>query len=135
MAAGLVIIRKEGFQSAAQERLVYDNDVIEAFAADGADQALDIRSLPGTSGSGEDFGDMQVSDLSPEGVAIDAVTISEQVARSGVPWEYLRDLRCRPLGSRMLGHVEMNDTPALMRQDEKDKQKLEVNGRYDEEVR
>ena len=134
MAPRIVIIRKEGFQSAAQGRFVYDDDVIETFAADRADQAFDIRSLPGTSGSSEDFGDVQIVDLSVEGVAISAVTVTEEVAWSGVPRERLGELGWRPLGSRMLGNVEMNDAPALMGENQEDKQELEADGRHDEEV-
>ena len=134
MAPRILIIRKERFQSAGQGRFVYDDDLIETFAADRADQAFDIRSLPGTSGSSEDFGDVQIGDLSVEGVAIDAVTVTEEIVWSGVPRERLGELGCRPLGSRMLCNVEMNDAPALMGENQEDKQELEADGRHDEEV-
>jgi hypothetical protein len=114
MAPRIVIIRKERFQSAAQGRFVYDDDVIETFAADGADQAFDIRGLPGAPGSSEGFGDVQVGDLSVEGVATNAVTVTEQLTWSGVPRGCLRNLGGGPLCSRMLGDVEMNEAPALM---------------------
>jgi hypothetical protein len=70
--------------------------------------------LPGAPGSSEDFGHVQVGDLSVEGVATNAVTVTEQLTWSGVPRERLGELGCRPPGSRMLGDVEMNEAPALM---------------------
>lgn len=35
----------------------------------------------------------------------------------------------------VLGHIEMDDAPALMSQNQKNKEKLEVNCRHDEEIR
>ncbi len=132
MTAGIVIVGKERFQNTVQGRCVDYNDMIEAFAPDRADQAFNIRTLPSGSGSGENFGDLQVRDLPTEGGAIDAVTVTEQEARGSVPRECLCDLGCRPLGGGMVSHVEMKDAPALMGENEKDKENLEIDGRHDE---
>ena len=134
MAAGIVIVLKKRFQSAVQGRCVDHNDVIKAFMPYRTDQSFDVRTLPRGSGGGENLGDLQVRDLLTEGIAIDPVTVAEQVAGSSVPGKCLSNLGRSPFGSWMLGHVEMNDTPALVGQDQKDKEKLEVNGRHDEEV-
>ena len=88
--------------------------MIETFASDRPDQAVNIWGLPGRPRSGENFGDLQVRCLCTEGVAIDPVTVPEQAARSGVPRECLHDLRIRPLGSGMFRHVEMYDAPPLV---------------------
>ena len=51
MRSGLVMVLKIPRQDAAQVMLVEDDDVIQAFAADRADEALDIGSLPGARGA------------------------------------------------------------------------------------
>ena len=135
MAPGVVIVGNKRLQSAVQRRFVDHNDVIETFSPDRADQTLDVRCLPRGSWSGENFGDLQVRDLLTKGSAIDPITITEQIARRSVPGECLSDLRGGPLGSGMLSHVEMKDAPALVGKNQKDKEKLEVNGRHDEKVR
>jgi hypothetical protein len=47
MRSGRVMVLKILRQDAAQVMLVQDDDVIQTFAADRADEALDIRILPG----------------------------------------------------------------------------------------
>ena len=47
MCSALVMILKIARQDAAQVTLVDDDDVIQTFAADRADEALDIWILPG----------------------------------------------------------------------------------------
>ena len=46
MGSGPVIILKIARQDAAQVTIVEDDDVIQTFAADRADEALDIGILP-----------------------------------------------------------------------------------------
>lgn len=98
MTAGIVI-GKEHIQNTTQRRYVDHDDVIETFAPYGADQPLNIGRLPRRSGSGENFGDLQVRDLLPKGVAIDPVTVVKNVARSSVPRKCLSYLHGSPLGS------------------------------------
>jgi hypothetical protein len=47
MRSGRVMVLKILRQDAAQMMLVKDDDVIQTFAADRADEALDIGILPG----------------------------------------------------------------------------------------
>jgi len=49
MRSGLVVILKIARQDVAQVALVEDDDVVETFASNGADDALDIGILPGWS--------------------------------------------------------------------------------------
>ena len=43
-----------------------------------------------------------------------AIPISQKVARCTIPWKGLQDLMSGPLGSRMRGHGEVNNTSAVM---------------------
>jgi len=50
---------------------------------------------------------------------IDLVPISDQIAWRRVVGERFQDLLRGPSCRRMLGHVEMHDAPAMMRQHDK----------------
>jgi hypothetical protein len=56
--------------------LVQDDHMIEAFAADTPDEALDIGILPGTSRSNDHVFYTHVPYTLPKGDTIDAVTIA-----------------------------------------------------------
>ncbi len=82
----------------------------------------------------ENFGDMHAGYLTAKRVVIDPITVAQKVAGCRIPRKCLPELCCRPFRSRMFGHIEMQNTPAIMSQNHKDKQKLEINGRHNEEV-
>ena len=52
--------------------------------------------------------------------AIDAVTIPKQIARGAVVGKSLHDLLCRPLRAGTGGHIEMQNAPSVMRENEQD---------------
>ena len=66
-------------QQPFQMPLVDHDHVVEAFAADRPDQSLDVRALPGASGSGEHLLEAHVADALPERGAVDSVSIPQQV--------------------------------------------------------
>src|SRR5512135_816802 len=109
MTTGIVIVGDIGSEYATERFLAEHNHMIQALPANGTDEPFDIRGLPGRARSSEDFSDQHVCGLSPEGVAIDAITVAEQVAGSRVPRKCLHQLRRGPLCSWMFGHVEMHD--------------------------
>ena len=100
--------------------LAEDDYVVETFAADRADQALNEGVLPGRARRAQDFLDAHASEPVAEGVAVDSIAISHQVLRHTVFLERLDDLVSGPGVGRMLRHVEMQDTSALMRQHDED---------------
>jgi len=121
-------------QMAPELDLIHDDDVVEAFPADRADQPFDVRALPGRSESGEHLADVQAFDQRPECYAIDAVAVPEQEPRRLVPREGLHELRCGPLGGGMPGDIETNDAPAIMSRNKRDAQDPESNAGHNEEV-
>ena len=124
VASRAVAIIKIRSQMASERELINDDNTVEAFSTDRADEPLNIGSLPRRSESGEHFADIQAFDLCPEGGAIDAVAVPEQVPRHPVPRKRLHELRCGPLGGRMLRDIEMNDASAIMSQNKKHVQTL-----------
>src|SRR5947209_18689784 len=97
--------------------LVQDDYVVEELAADRADHALGERVLPGRTRCGEDLGDADALHPSAKLGAVDAVTITEQVARRRVIGARLDELLCTPGGGWGIGHVEVHDSAATMQED------------------
>jgi hypothetical protein len=60
--------------------------------------------------------------------------IAKQVARRRFPWEGFDDLLRRPLHRRVGGHAEVDDAPAVVRQQEEAEQHLGAGSGHREEV-
>jgi hypothetical protein len=97
-------------------RLVENDHVIETLSPDRADQALDVRILPGARWRGDDFSNAHACDSTLENIAVDAVAISVQPAGRRVLRKCVDDLLSGPRSRRMIGDVDMHDAPAGMRQ-------------------
>src|SRR5712664_304057 len=80
MRLASVVILKVCRQHSAQVTLVEDDDVIETFAADRADDALDVGILPWRSRRGDDLLDRHRLDTIAEGLPIRSVAVSQQKA-------------------------------------------------------
>ena len=72
--------------------LVEHNEVVEAFAADGADDPLGEGILPWRVRRDENLVKAQTIEATVEGVAVDRVTISEEIAWGRVVGEDVDDL-------------------------------------------
>ena len=104
---------------------IEDDDVVEAFATDTADQAFHEWILPGRSPSRNEFLDTQVLYAIAKVRAVDTILIAYQKARRSLFGKYLGNLLCRPLSGWMFGHVEMNNHPAVMSQHNKSEKQSE----------
>src|SRR5260370_34067398 len=118
MGPVVTVIPKIRRRNTAQVTLIEDDDVIETFAADRADDALDIGILPWRSRRGDDLLDRHRLDTIAEGLPIRSVSVSQQKARRGVPGEGFGDLARQPTLCRVLGDIEMDDFSSLMAEDE-----------------
>lgn len=134
MTSRTVIIVEVRNHVAPERGLIQDDNMVEAFSTNRADEPLHIGCLPWGSESGENFSDFHAFGLRPEDLAVDAVAVPEQEPRRLVPGKCLHELRCGPLGSRILGDVKINDAPAIMSHNKKHVQDPESNGGYHEEV-
>src|SRR3990172_10174415 len=85
--------------------------MVETFAAEGADEPVDVWILPGRAGRDEDLLDAHASHAAAEAFLIDAVPIPQQVARTLVVREGFDNLLGRPGGCGVRRHVEV-DGPA-----------------------
>ena len=130
----VVVVVEVLSQDASEMQLAEHDDVVEALSADGPDQPLDVWALPRTSRRDEHFIDPHRLDALAEHVGVDAVAIADHVAARRVPGEGLGDLSCRPFGGWIRGHVEVEDPPAVVRQDQEDVQDAQPDRGDGEEV-
>ena len=70
----------------------------------------------------------------PEVLAIDPVAIAEKIGRRSVVREGLHDLLGRPVRGGVLGHVEVEDTPAMVSEHEEDEKHSQACAGDREEV-
>jgi len=87
-----VVVTEVSAKQASEMPLVEHNEMIEAFPADGADDALGEGILPGRVGRDEDLVHAHAVDSTVKGVAVDRVTIPEEIAWGRVVGERLDDL-------------------------------------------
>src|SRR3989441_8783645 len=67
-------------------------------------------------------------------LAVDLVTVAEEIGRRGVVREGVHDLLGRPGGGGMLGDVEVENAPPTVGQDDEDEEDVQVSGGNGEEV-
>jgi hypothetical protein len=113
---------------------VEDKNVVETLAADRADQALGERILPGAVWRREDFLDLHSLHAVAELLAIDLVTVAQEVGRRGVVRERGDELLGGPAGGGVLGDVEVDDPPAMVGQHDEDEQDAQERGGQGEEI-
>ena len=115
MSSRTQVILEIRTQDAAQRRLVQHDEVVEAFASDRPNQALNVGTLSRRSRRGEHLANPQLLHHGPEGVPINRIAITQEIARRAIPREHLRDLMRCPFRSRVCCDVEMEETAPLVR--------------------
>ena len=113
---------------------VQHHDVVEALAAERADETFHVRILPRRSRRRLDFADPHAFHSARELDAVDPVAVAQEVSRGSLPGERLHELLGRPLGGGGVGDVEVDDASPIMRQDHEDEQHLEHHRGHGEEV-
>ena len=124
-----VVVAAVAAEEPAEMGLVEDEEMIQALPADGADHPLHERVLPGCAWGGEDLADPQALDVPHELLAVDTVTITEQVSRSGIIRERLDELPGGPGCRGMVGDVEVDEFTAVVAKDHERAQQAEGEGR------
>src|SRR5207302_2949152 len=121
-------------QNPAQPGLMENNDVIQAFATDGAHQSFRKGILPRRSRRSQDFPNAHRFRRLTELLTVHAVAVAQQVTRGVVPGESLQKLTGCPFCCGVSGHREMNRTSAVLIENHKDEQELERNRWDNEEI-
>ena len=134
VSAPLVVVAEISSQVATERAFVPDDDVVEALAADGADDPFDERVLPRRVRGREDFLDPQASYRATERLAVDAVPVADEETRSVGPRPRLAELLGGPDGRRVGGDVDVHDPSPIMGQGDEHEEDAEGRGRDGEEI-
>src|SRR5271165_7583700 len=108
--------------------------MIEALAPNRTNHPLHIRSLPRGSRRRQHFMDAHVSHLFSEVKAEDSIAVAQQVTRELVKGKGFPQLLSCPLGSRVGGHIEVQNATPVVSQYQKHVKNLETDGGHREEV-
>jgi hypothetical protein len=106
MRVDIIVVALVVEEHAAQVCLVEDDQMIETVATDRSDQSFHASMLPWIARRNRPISDAHQLDAAPKHLAVAAVAISDEKARSGVPRERVRDLRREPFRGRVAGHRE-----------------------------
>ena len=94
------IVTEKPFEMA----FVEDDDVIQTFSANAANDALGIGILPRAPRCGRAFLHPQTAHAFSKLASIDGITIAQQVLRRGHPWKRFNELLRRPFASDAPSH-------------------------------
>src|SRR5215467_13947144 len=108
--------------------------MVQTFSANRIDDAFDVSSLPRRPRSAADFFDIHYCDLVAELLAIDSISISQQISRRGIKRKGFEHLLRRPFRRGMSCDVEVHDASSIVCEDNKNEEDLEPNGVDGEEV-
>jgi hypothetical protein len=129
-----MIVGEVAGQDAAGVSLAEDEDMIQALAPDRADEPLRERVLPRAARRRENLLDPHALHAAAKLLTIDLVAITQEIGWRGLVREGVHDLLGGPGGGGVLGHVEVDDPPAVVREHDEDEQNSEASGRHGEEI-
>jgi hypothetical protein len=92
------------------------------------------RILPGAARRSEDFLDLHSLHAVAERLAIDPITVAQEVGRRGVVRERVDDLLGGPEGGRVLGDIVVGDAAAMVGEHDEDEQHAQARGGHGEEI-
>ena len=117
MRARGIVVRDIPAQQASEVPFVEHDDVIEAFPSNRPDDAFSEGILPGRSGGDEDLAHPQAFHPPDEHIAIDRVSVAEQVLGRCLCREALDKLVSSPGGGGVVGGVDMNEFSTVVSKD------------------
>ena len=101
MSSRFIVVGGKLAKDLAQMGLTEHNQVVETFPSDRADQSLRVPILPRRARSNRFVADAHGAQSVRDSSAVDAVPITDQVARRLSPRECFGDLACDPVRGRM----------------------------------
>jgi hypothetical protein len=115
-------------------RVAEDENVIQTLAPDRTDQALGEGVLPRAVRRRENFLDPHALHAVAKLLAIHLVTVAQEIGWRGVVRERSDDLLRGPDSGGVLGHVEVDDPPAMVGKHDEDEEDAQARGGDGEEV-
>ena len=108
--------------------------MVGALATDRSDQPFGEAVLPRRARGNGLVADTHGPQSASHSGTIDPVLIADQVARSLIPRERLRDLACNPFCGRVRRDIYPNQLSAFQPDDDEDIEQIEADGRNNEQV-
>src|ERR1700731_3389093 len=118
----------------AQVRFAKHDHGVETFAADRADESLNVSILPGRSGCDRMVPNAHCTDPLQEDWTIRGVSIPNEISRRVVPRERLGDLARDPLRGWVCRHAKRHPKSSSVAHNDQTIQTLECDRRQDKEV-
>ena len=134
MRSDFVVITGISLQNSTQLCLAEDYDMIGAFAPDRSDQPFSKAILPRCACCDGLVTNAHGAQPPRDDIAVDAVPIANQVARSIVPGERRRYLARNPFCRRMCCGIDPDQVSAVQPHDDEGLEQIEANGRHNEEI-
>jgi len=106
VSASPMIVREVCGQDASQMPLAKDDDMLQALASHRANESLREGILPRAVRGREDFLDPHALHSVPKLLAVDLVTVAQEIRRRRVVREAVHDLLGGPEGGGVLGDVK-----------------------------
>ena len=129
-----VIVVEIAIQTPAEVMFAEHNDVVQALAPDGSNQAFDHRILPGRLRGNHLLFQSQALDAAHEIGAIDAIPVPKQITRWSSKRKGFDHFLGGPGGGGSLGDVEVKHFAPLMGQDQEDIKHPKCGRRDGEEI-
>ena len=134
VSASPVIVLELAGQDTPKVPFAEDENMIQRLSPDRADEALREGILLRAVWRRQHFGDPHALHSSPERMTTSTVAVADEVAWRRVLREGIDDLLSRPDGGGVLGHVEVEDGPAVVGEHDEDEEDPELSGRHSEEI-
>ena len=134
MRPGVVVVLNICPKDLIQVPLVEDDEVIQTFSSDRANNSFSKGVLPSRSRSDEYFIDVHGFHPVDEHLPVDLVPIADRVFWLAVVRKRCGDLVSRPASCWMTRDVEMDDVPPVVSKDDKAIQDVESDRRDGEEI-
>jgi len=111
-----------------------DQNMIQALASDRANEPLREGILPGAVRSDDDLLNIHALHAAPKVLSVDLVAVAQEIAGCGVVRKGVDDLLSGPVGGGVLGHVEVDDAPAMVSEHDKNEEHAQACSGDGEEV-
>src|SRR3954454_1755018 len=119
MCSGAVVVLLVRAQQTTQMLLAEDDHMIDALASDRADQSLRMSVLPWRSRRCRSVANAHRPNAARKCLAIDAVSITDEVLRRALPPAGLADLPSDPFGGWRCRDADPKNSSAVMSKNEK----------------
>ena len=130
----MMVIGAISRECATERTLAEHNNMIQAFAANGANEPFHISPLPGRVGRRQHLFDPHRLDLTDKLLTEDPIAVAQQIAWRTLPRKSVPKLLHRPLNCQMSGDANLENAPAIMRQHQEHAEYLEPNCWHSEKV-